>query len=305
MAMQGLDFVECSHANSDTDGFGDLPLHDLSPGTRLDRKGKDRRTRSEPSLPAFLGADVRLGSRDPLNLRESYRSDLRAVKKVTDFRYVRFHAILHDEVGVYDEDEHGNPVYNFSYVDQIYDGLLKNGVRPFVEISFMPKKLAFRQDAPSLLVQAERLAAEGLAKWDELMRALRAAPGRSLRHRRGRAVVLRGVERAEHRFLDRRSEAGYLLRALRPHRARAEGGESAAARGRSGDFVGTLGRRFPTACRDAERAGRFRVDPRLRRRHRRGSIRHARRHSRWTSASAARSRKCTTRSRRRLRPTCR
>ena len=32
-----------------------------------------------------------------LPLRESYRNDLRAVKQVTDFRYVRFHAILHDE----------------------------------------------------------------------------------------------------------------------------------------------------------------------------------------------------------------
>jgi len=82
-----------------------------------------------------------------LTLRESYRDDLRAVKAVTDFRYVRFHGILHDEVGVYNEDEHGNPVYNFAYVDQIYDGLLKLGVRPFVEISFMPKKLAFNPDA--------------------------------------------------------------------------------------------------------------------------------------------------------------
>jgi xylan 1,4-beta-xylosidase len=82
-----------------------------------------------------------------LTLRDSYRDDLRAVKQITDFKYVRFHAILHDEVGVYSEDQHGNPVYNFSYVDQIYDGLLKNGVRPVVEISFMPKKLAFNPDA--------------------------------------------------------------------------------------------------------------------------------------------------------------
>ena len=82
-----------------------------------------------------------------LVLRESYRSDLRAVKEVTDFRYVRFHAIFHDEVGVYNEDEHGEPVYNFAYVDEIYDGLLKNGVRPAVEIGFMPKKLAFNPDA--------------------------------------------------------------------------------------------------------------------------------------------------------------
>jgi xylan 1,4-beta-xylosidase len=85
--------------------------------------------------------------RGNLSLRQSYRNDLRAVKAVTDFRYVRFHAILHDENGVYEEDEHGHPVYNFAYVDQIYDGLLENGVRPVVEISFMPKKLAFNPDA--------------------------------------------------------------------------------------------------------------------------------------------------------------
>src|ERR1700752_3767677 len=53
-----------------------------------------------------------------LTLRDSYRDDLRAVKQVTDFRYVRFHAILDDQVGVYTEDEHGNPVYNFAYVDE-------------------------------------------------------------------------------------------------------------------------------------------------------------------------------------------
>jgi len=82
-----------------------------------------------------------------LSLRQSYLDDLRAVKAVTDFRYVRFHAILHDEVGVYSEDDRGNPVYNFAYVDQIYDGLLENGVRPVVEISFMPRKLAANPDA--------------------------------------------------------------------------------------------------------------------------------------------------------------
>ena len=77
-----------------------------------------------------------------VSLRESYRDDLRQTKRITDFAYVRFHAIFHDEVGLYDEDKDGKPIYNFSYVDQIYDGLLQNHVRPFVEISFMPKKLA-------------------------------------------------------------------------------------------------------------------------------------------------------------------
>jgi xylan 1,4-beta-xylosidase len=77
-----------------------------------------------------------------LSLRDSYRRDLRAVEDATAFKYIRFHAIFHDEVGLYDEDSAGKPVYNFSYVDQIYDGLLENHVRPFVELSFMPQKLA-------------------------------------------------------------------------------------------------------------------------------------------------------------------
>src|SRR5207247_282511 len=66
-----------------------------------------------------------------LTLRESYRRDLRDVKEATDFEYVRFHAIFHDEVGVYQEDSEGRATYNFSYLDQIYDGLLANGIRPF------------------------------------------------------------------------------------------------------------------------------------------------------------------------------
>ncbi len=107
-----------------------------------------------------------------LTLRESYRNDLRAVKQVTDFRYVRFHAILHDEVGVYNEDEHGNPVYNFAYVDEIYDGLLKNGVRPVVEISFMPKKLAFNPDALHPFWYKQNVSPpKSWEAWDALMTA--------------------------------------------------------------------------------------------------------------------------------------
>src|SRR5579862_175016 len=49
-----------------------------------------------------------------LSLRQSYRDDLRTVKGVTAVGYVRFHAILHDEVGVYSEDATGRPLYNFS-----------------------------------------------------------------------------------------------------------------------------------------------------------------------------------------------
>ncbi len=105
-----------------------------------------------------------------LAMRESYRDDLREVKKATDFKYVRFHGIFLDELGVYDEDAAGHPVYNFSYVDQIYDGLLKNGVRPYVELSFMPKKLAAEQIKQAFWYQPVVAPPKDYAKWDDLIR---------------------------------------------------------------------------------------------------------------------------------------
>jgi xylan 1,4-beta-xylosidase len=80
-----------------------------------------------------------------LTMRESWRNDLRSARTITDFRYVRFHGIFHDENGVYGETKEGKPIYNWSYVDQIYDGVLANGVRPFVELGFMPSALAASQ----------------------------------------------------------------------------------------------------------------------------------------------------------------
>lgn len=107
-----------------------------------------------------------------LALRESYRNDLRAVKQVTSFKYVRFHAIFHDEVGVYTEDENGQPVHNFAYVDEIYDGLLKNGVRPVVEIGFMPKRLAFNPDALHPFWYKQNVSPpKRMERWDGLVTA--------------------------------------------------------------------------------------------------------------------------------------
>ena len=104
-----------------------------------------------------------------LTLRDGYRRDLQAARQITGLEYVRFHAIFHDEVGVYDEDAQGNPVYNFSYVDQIYDGLLAAGVRPFVELSFMPKKLAAREALHSFWYKQNVSPPKDFVKWDDLV----------------------------------------------------------------------------------------------------------------------------------------
>ncbi len=106
-----------------------------------------------------------------LVMRSQYQKDLRTVKRVTDFRYVRFHAILDDENGVYSQDAQGKAVYNWTYVDHIYDTLLANGVRPYVEISFMPKALAAHLDYQAFWYHPIISPPASYAKWDALITA--------------------------------------------------------------------------------------------------------------------------------------
>jgi xylan 1,4-beta-xylosidase len=125
---------------------------------------------SKPATPFPHFWEQMFGSgRAVLSLRDNYRKDLREVRKATDFRYVRFHAIFHDEVGVYSEDEHGQPVYNFSYVDQIYDGLLAEGARPLVELSFMPNALAARNMPHAFWYKPNISPPKDWGKWDALI----------------------------------------------------------------------------------------------------------------------------------------
>ncbi|QEE29900.1 glycosyl hydrolase family 39 [Terriglobus albidus] len=107
-----------------------------------------------------------------LTLRDSYREDLRTVKKATGFTYVRPHGIFMDEIGLFDLDAQGKPVYNFSYIDQIYDGLLENGVKPFVELSFMPKKLAADPNQLHAFWYKQNISPpKDYTLWDDMIRA--------------------------------------------------------------------------------------------------------------------------------------
>lgn len=104
-----------------------------------------------------------------LALRDSYRTDLRMVKGITDFRYVRFHDIFGDQVGIYTLGANGQPTYNYSYVDQIYDGLLADGLRPYVELSFMPDALAAKQQSASSWYKPNNSPPKDYALWDDMV----------------------------------------------------------------------------------------------------------------------------------------
>lgn len=80
-----------------------------------------------------------------LTMREEWRLDARRAAKEAGIKSVRFHGIFNDdEMGVRPKVSFGPGAQsnNFQNVDNVYDGVLDAGLKPFVELSFMPGKLA-------------------------------------------------------------------------------------------------------------------------------------------------------------------
>jgi xylan 1,4-beta-xylosidase len=78
-------------------------------------------------------------------LRAAWQDQLRKVIKTCGFRYLRFHGLYHDDMFVYREVE-GRVIYNFQYVDELFDKMLELGIRPFVEFGFCPGDLAAEKE---------------------------------------------------------------------------------------------------------------------------------------------------------------
>lgn len=78
-----------------------------------------------------------------LTLREDLRDHVRLAQKEIGFEGIRFHGIFNDYVGViHHGEESDGPVLNFQNVTKIYEFFVGQGMKPFVEIGFMPSKLA-------------------------------------------------------------------------------------------------------------------------------------------------------------------
>ncbi len=75
-------------------------------------------------------------------LRTAWAEQLKLAKEQCGYRYLRMHGLFDDDMFVYFEDRNGNPVYNWQYIDEVYDRLLGMGIRPFIELSFFPKGIA-------------------------------------------------------------------------------------------------------------------------------------------------------------------
>lgn len=77
----------------------------------------------------------------PVALRADWQNHLRRCHDELGFRYVRFHGYLSDDMGTLISHQEES-LYSFFNADQICDFLLSIGMRPFVELSFMPTVLA-------------------------------------------------------------------------------------------------------------------------------------------------------------------
>jgi xylan 1,4-beta-xylosidase len=74
-------------------------------------------------------------------LRADWQRQLTYAHKECGFEYIRMHGLFCDDMGVYREEQ-GKPQYNWQYIDELYDFLHSIGMKPFVELGFMPSALA-------------------------------------------------------------------------------------------------------------------------------------------------------------------
>jgi xylan 1,4-beta-xylosidase len=92
------------------------------------------------ALPHFWEHTIGSGHAT-LALRADWQAQLKQARADCGFRHVRFHGILSDDMGTL-VGEGDQLFYSFFNTDQIFDFLLSIGMKPFVELSFMPSILA-------------------------------------------------------------------------------------------------------------------------------------------------------------------
>ena len=109
--------------------------------TSADRIIKVDYNKSEGELNTMFKECIGAGRANE-GLRADWQQQLALVKKECDFKYIRMHGLLSDDMAVYKEDDKGNPEYNYQYIDVLYDFILGIGMKPFVELGFMPSALA-------------------------------------------------------------------------------------------------------------------------------------------------------------------
>lgn len=113
-----------------------------------------------------------------MGLRADWRAQLEKCRRELGFQYVRFHGLLDDDMSVCVRDvdlfrgeTEGSLRYSFFNIDAIFDFLLSIGMKPFIELGFMPSALA---SGPTTCFhyRANVTPPADYREWEALIRAL-------------------------------------------------------------------------------------------------------------------------------------
>lgn len=130
----------------------------------------DVRVKTEP-FTHYWSVGVGAGRANE-GLRAGWLEHLQLVKKNCGFRYVRMHGLFHDDMFVYFRKPDGKVVYNWQYIDELYDRMWAIGVKPFVELGFFPKDMAAENSKTQMwwkgYVSVDR---NNFGKWHDLIKA--------------------------------------------------------------------------------------------------------------------------------------
>jgi xylan 1,4-beta-xylosidase len=108
-----------------------------------------------------------------LALRRDYQDSLTLAVQDIGFRFIRGHGILSDDVGIHRPYEHAGRRqvrHAFTYLDQVIDAYLEIGIRPFLELGFMPSGLA-SGDATVFWWRGNITPPSSVPEWADLVRA--------------------------------------------------------------------------------------------------------------------------------------
>jgi xylan 1,4-beta-xylosidase len=94
---------------------------------------------------------------------------IKQMQQEIGFQYIRFHGIFDDEMMIYGENERGEVSLNFAYSDSLFDFLLCSGLKPFLELSFLPRQLA-GEEATSVFYKKSLVGSpKDLGKWNQMI----------------------------------------------------------------------------------------------------------------------------------------
>lgn len=127
---------------------------------------------AENRIPFHNAADDCIGTgRMGLALTKEYLEQLKLVQEYIGFSHIRGHGLFCDDMAIYQEAEDGTAEYNFTYLDRVMDSYRELGLAPFLELGFMPEKMASGRQTV-FYWKGNVTPPKDYARWTDMVKAL-------------------------------------------------------------------------------------------------------------------------------------